>query len=79
MYVGEDKCMHGLLGISEVKRPLGRPRCIQMYNIKMELKAVVWIGMTWSHLALNVETRQAAVNPGMKLLISQYEGNLLTT
>jgi len=45
----------------------------------MELKAVVWIGMTWSHLALNVDKRQAAVNTGMKLLLSQYEGNFLTT
>jgi hypothetical protein len=68
-----------LLGISGVKRPLGRPRCIQVDNMKMELKAVVWIRMTWSHLALNVDKRQSAVNTGMKLLVSQYEGNFLTT
>lgn len=68
-----------LLGISEVKRPLGRRRCIEVYNIKMELKAVVWIGMTWSHLALNVDKRQAALNTGIKLLLSQYEGNFFTT
>jgi hypothetical protein len=67
------------LGISEVKRPLGRRRCIEVYNIKMELKAVVWIGMTWSHLALNVDKRQAALNTGIKLLLSQYEGNFFTT
>jgi len=47
-----------LLCISEINRPLGRPRCIQMDNIKMELKAVVWIGMTWSHLALNVDKKR---------------------
>jgi hypothetical protein len=62
-----------LLGIPEVKRPLGRPRCTQVDNIKMEL----WIGMTWSHLALNVDKRQAAVITEMKLLVSIYEGNFL--
>jgi len=46
-----------LLGISAVNRPLGRPRCRQVDNIKMEFKAVVRIGITWSHLALNVDKR----------------------
>ena len=59
-----------LLGIWEVKRPLGRPRprCIQVDNTKMELNAVAWTGMTWSHLAIDVDKRQAAVNTGTKLL-----------
>jgi hypothetical protein len=40
MYGDKDKCMQHLLGISEVKRPLGRPTCTQVDSIKMELKAV---------------------------------------
>ena len=34
--------------------------------------------MTWSHLVLDVDMRQAAVNTGMKLWVSQNEGNFLT-
>jgi len=56
-----------LVGISKVKRPFGRPRCIQVDNIKMELKAVAWIGMTWSLLAIDVDKKQAGVNTGTKL------------
>ena len=56
-----------LLGISEVKRPFGIPRCIQVDNIKMELKGVAWIGMTWSHLAIDVDKTQAAGSTGTKL------------
>jgi hypothetical protein len=38
-------------------------------NIKMELKAVGWTGMAWSHLAQDMDKRQAVVNTEMKLWV----------
>jgi hypothetical protein len=36
---------------SEGKRPLGRPRCRWVDNIKMGLREIGWGGMDWIHLA----------------------------
>jgi len=36
-YGSEEKCMQGLVGKSEGKRPLGRPRRLRESNIKMNL------------------------------------------
>jgi hypothetical protein len=36
-----------LVGKSEVKRPLGRPRHRWMDNIKMDLREIGWDGMDW--------------------------------
>jgi hypothetical protein len=35
----------------EGKRPLGRPRCMWVNNIKMGLREIVWGGMGWISLA----------------------------
>jgi hypothetical protein len=48
---GEKRCTHGFGGITEGKRPLGRPRCRWEDNIKMDLKEVGWWGMNWIELA----------------------------
>jgi hypothetical protein len=42
--------MHTKVRMENLKRPLGRPRCSQDDNIKMDLKEVfrgVWIGFIW--------------------------------
>jgi hypothetical protein len=39
-----------LVGKPEGKRPLGRPRCKWVENIKMDLREIegmVWIGLIW--------------------------------
>jgi hypothetical protein len=38
-----------LVGKPEGKRPLGRPRCRWVDNIKMDLRqdGMVWIGLKW--------------------------------
>jgi hypothetical protein len=36
-----------LMGKTEGKRPLGRPRRRWVYNIKMYLRDVGWDGMVW--------------------------------
>jgi hypothetical protein len=40
-----------LFGKSKGKRPLGRPRCGQGDNIKMDLREIVWSGVHYIHLA----------------------------
>jgi hypothetical protein len=56
-----------LLAKPEVKKQLGRPKCTPVDNIKMELKAVGWISMSWIHLTQDMDKRQAVVNTVMKL------------
>jgi hypothetical protein len=40
-----------LVGKPEGKRPLGRPRCKSVDNIKMDLREREWDGMNWIDLA----------------------------
>jgi len=37
-----------LVGKREVKRPLGRPWCRWVSNIKMDLQEAGWGGLVWS-------------------------------
>jgi hypothetical protein len=41
-----------LVGEPEGKRPLGRPRCRWVDNIKMDVREIGWSGMDWIDLAL---------------------------
>jgi hypothetical protein len=36
-----------LVGKSEGKRQLGRPRCRWVYNIKMHIEEIGWSGVDW--------------------------------
>jgi hypothetical protein len=40
-----------LVGKPEGKRPLGRPRCRCVDNIKMDLRKIRWDGMNWINVA----------------------------
>jgi hypothetical protein len=40
-----------LVGKTEGKRPLGRPRCRWVDNIKIDLREIGWDGMDWINLA----------------------------
>jgi hypothetical protein len=44
-------CIHTLVGKPEGKRPLGRPRCKWVDNIKIDLREIGWDGMDWIDLA----------------------------
>jgi hypothetical protein len=50
-----------LVGMPEEKRPLGRPRCRWVNNIRMDLRAIGWDGMDWIDLAQNREQWRALV------------------
>jgi hypothetical protein len=49
--------MQGVVGETERKRPLGRPRHRWEVNIKMGLKEVGWRGMNWIDLAYDRDRR----------------------
>jgi hypothetical protein len=42
---GEDKCIEDIVVKPEGKKPLGRPRCRWVDNIKIDLREIGWGGM----------------------------------
>jgi hypothetical protein len=58
-----------LLGKSEGKRPLGRPRRKWVDNIKMDLREMGWGGMDWIDLAQDRDQWWALVNTVINLLV----------
>ena len=51
VYGGEDRCIQGLVGKPEGKRPLERHKCRWEDNIKMDIQEVGCGGMDWMELA----------------------------
>jgi hypothetical protein len=58
-----------LVGKSEGKRPLGRPRCRWVDNIKMDLTEIGWDGVDWIELAQDRDQWRALVNTVMNLRV----------
>jgi hypothetical protein len=58
----EENAYRILVGKSEGKRPLGRPRRRWVYNIKMNLREIGWDGMDWIVLAQDRDQCMALVN-----------------
>jgi hypothetical protein len=54
-----------LVGKPEGKRPLGRPRCRWVENIKMDLRVIKWDGMDWIDVAQDRDQWRALVNTVM--------------
>jgi hypothetical protein len=57
------------VGKPEGKKPLGRPRCRRMDNIKMNLREIGWGGMNWTDLAQDREQSRALVGTVMNLRV----------
>ena len=66
---GEARCIQGLVGKPEGKRPLGRPSCGWEDNIRMYLQEVGCEGMDWIDLALDRDRWRALVNEAMNLRV----------
>ena len=58
-----------LVGTSERKRPLGRPRCRWENDIKMDLQEVEWEGTNWTDLAQDKDRRRELVNTNMNIRV----------
>jgi hypothetical protein len=67
---GEKRKTYSLLvGKTEVKRPLGRPRRRWVDNIKMDLLEIGWGGVDWIGLAQHRDKCRALVNSVMNLKV----------
>jgi hypothetical protein len=58
-----------LVGKSERKKPLGRPRRRLVDNIKIDLEVIEWDGMDWIDLVQDRDQWRALVNKVMNLRI----------
>jgi hypothetical protein len=58
-----------LVGNPEGKRSLGRPRRRWVYNIKMDLREIGWVGMDWIDIAQGRDQWRALVNAVMNLRV----------
>jgi hypothetical protein len=68
MWAKRNACMI-LVVKPEGKRPLGRPRRRWVYNIKMDLREIMWDGMDWIDLAQDRDRWKALVNTVMNLRV----------
>jgi hypothetical protein len=58
-----------LVGKPDGKRPLGRPRCRWVDNIKMDLREIGWDGIDWIELAQDSGQWRALVNTVINLWV----------
>jgi hypothetical protein len=57
------------VGKPEGKRPLGRPRCRWVDNIKMDLREIGWDGVGWMDMAQDKDQWRALVNMVLNLRV----------
>jgi hypothetical protein len=55
------------MGKLEGKRPLCRPKCRWVDNMKMDLKGIEWGGMYWIDLAQDRDQWRAILNMAMNV------------
>jgi hypothetical protein len=58
-----------LVGKPEGNRPLGRPRCRWVDNIKIDIRGIVWDGMDWIDLAQDRDQWKDLVDTVMNLRV----------
>ena len=68
--MGEERGLYRVLvGKLEGKRPLGRPRCSWVYNIRMDLQEVGCVYMDWIGLAQDRDRWRTLVSAVMNLRV----------
>jgi hypothetical protein len=66
-----------LVGTPVGRRPLERPRCRWMDNIKIDLREIGWDGVDWIDLTQNREQWRVLANTVMNLRVPQNAGKWL--
>jgi hypothetical protein len=66
---GGERCLQGLVGMSEGKEPLGRPRHRWEYNIKLDLREIGIDGSKWIRPAQDRVQWWAFVSTVIKLRV----------
>jgi hypothetical protein len=68
--IGENRNAYRILvGKSERKRPLGRPRRRWVDNIKMDLREIEWDGVDWIYMTQDRDKWRAVVNAVLNLRV----------
>jgi hypothetical protein len=65
-----------LVGKPEGRRPLGRPRCRWLDNIRMDLVEVGWADVDWIGKGQDTERWRASVNSVLNLRVPYNAGKL---
>jgi hypothetical protein len=68
-----------LVGKSEGKRPLGRPRRRWVGNIKIDLREIGWNDMEWINLVQDMDQWRVLVNMVMNFQVPQNAGKFLSS
>jgi hypothetical protein len=66
---GGERCLQGLVGRPEGKRPLGRPRRTWEDNIKLDLREIGIDGAKWIQPAQDMVQWRACVNTVMNFRV----------
>jgi hypothetical protein len=67
-----------LVGKPEGRRPLGRPRCRWVDNIKMDLREIGWGGVHWIDLTQDRDQWRTLMNMAMNLQVPSNAGKFLS-
>jgi len=77
--MGEERAVYRvLLGKPEGRRPLGRPRCRWINNIRLDLQEVGCGYMDWIGLAQDIDSWRRLVSAVMNLWVPRNAENFLT-
>jgi hypothetical protein len=66
---GEEECTEDLVGKSQGKRSLGRPRRRRVDNVKIDLREIGWGSTDWIDLVQDRNQWRVFVNTVMNLMI----------